>query len=220
MSFRFPTSSQADLEVRASLWTRRVTIGVTLLAILLGALQAWSARFAMNPDGIQYLDNASLYWSGDFRHAMNTQWSPLYPWVIGALFKAVHPGPYQEFPLVHLLNFLLYLASLTSFQFFTNALIGRLPFSKHSVRGVSLLLVSYSAFIYCSLDFTNLAYVTPDLLVSIFAFLTAGYMLRIGTAPAVLLQYLALGLVLGIRLLSKGSISSFRAAMHWNSCSL
>ncbi|HUJ49791.1 MAG TPA: hypothetical protein VLW25_06315 [Bryobacteraceae bacterium] len=32
---------------------RRLTIGFCLVALLLGALQAWTARFDMNPDGKQ-----------------------------------------------------------------------------------------------------------------------------------------------------------------------
>lgn len=179
---------------------RRLTIGFCVLAAVLGAAQAWSARFAMNADGVQYLDNATLYLAGDFRHAINSQWSPLYPWLIGALFAIVRPSPYQEFPLVHLLNFLLYLTSLVSFLFFIASL---------KTRVFGLLAVSYTAFLYCSLDFTNLTYVTPDLLVSIFAFLAAGYLLRIAARPVTLSQYFVLGLVLGVGYLAKAPFFLF-----------
>ena len=82
-------------------WLRRFIIGFSVIAILLGAAQAWSSRFSMNTDGVQYLDNASAYLSGDFHRALNSQWSPLYPWMIGAWFATARPSPYLEFPLVH-----------------------------------------------------------------------------------------------------------------------
>jgi hypothetical protein len=188
------------MSLNLSAGVRRLTVGFCLLAVLLGALQAWSSRFAMNPDGVQYLDNAALYFSGDLRHAVNSQWSPLYPWLIGALFAVIRPSPYQEFPLVHLLNFLLYLASLGGFLFFIASL---------KTRVFGLLAVSYSAFLYCSLDFTNLAYVTPDLLVSTFVFLAAGYLLRTAAGTATLRQYFALGLVLGVGYLAKAPFLLF-----------
>ena len=104
---------------------RRLIIGFCVIAIVLGAAQAWTSRFSMNADGIQYLDNASAYSNGDFQHALNSQWSPLYPWLISAWFAMVRPSPYLEFPAVHWLNFLIYLLSLAGFLFFLNVCSGK-----------------------------------------------------------------------------------------------
>jgi hypothetical protein len=189
-----------DSEIRF----RRLIIGFSVLAILLGAAEAWSSRFSMNTDGVQYLDNASAYSSGDFQHALNSQWSPLYPWLISAWFAAARPSPYLEFPLVHWLNFFIYLLSLAGFLFFLRCVLESVPKEKCApgVR-VSLVLIAYSSFLYCSLDFTNLAYVTPDLLVSTFTFLAAGWLLRIGAGTASASGYVALGAVLGFGYLAK-----------------
>src|SRR5580693_8497172 len=104
------------------MWPRRLTLAFCVLAIVLGAIQAWTTRFDMNPDGIQYLDNADAYRAGDFEHALNSQWSPLYPWIIGAAFNAFRPSLFQQFPLVHLINFLIYLLCVASFLFFAGEL--------------------------------------------------------------------------------------------------
>jgi hypothetical protein len=175
-----------------------------VIAIVLGAVQAWTSRFSMNTDGVQYLDNAFAYSSGDFQHAVNSQWSPLYPWLISAWFATIHPGPYLEFPLVHWLNFVIYLLSLAGFLFFLKCVLETIPAEKCApgVR-VSLVLIAYSSFLYCSLDFTNLAFVTPDLLVSTFAFLAAGWLLRIAAGTASASGYVALGTVLGFGYLAK-----------------
>src|SRR5580704_16330611 len=132
---------------------RRLTISFCAIAILLGAAEAWSSRFSMNTDGVQYLDNASAYSSGDFQHALNSQWSPLYPWLIAAWFAAFRPSPYLEFPLVHWLNFFIYLLSVAAFLFFVNCVLERIPDTQRApaIR-INLLLIAYSSFLYCSLD--------------------------------------------------------------------
>src|SRR6202007_841260 len=104
----------------------------------------------MNPDGIQYLDNASLYARGDFRNALNAQWSPLYPWLIAGAKAIVGPPREHEFALAHGVNFMVFVASIGCFLFFLKSMPSPAP--------VSFLLLSYAAFLYCTLDFTHLRY--------------------------------------------------------------
>jgi len=185
---------------------RRLTLGFCILAISLGGIQAWTTRFDMNPDGIQYLDNADAYRTGDFQHALNSQWSPLYPWLIGAAINAFRSNLYQQFPLVHALNFLIYLLSLASFLFFVSALRKLVPDPQPpdaDPRTTAFLLIAYSSFLYCSLHLTNLAQVTPDLLVSFFSFLTAGLLIQMTLGLAAASRYAALGIVLGLGYLAK-----------------
>jgi hypothetical protein len=155
--------------------SRRLLIAFCLTAILLGGRQAWNARHAMNPDGIQYLDNADAYWNGDVRPAINAQWSPLYPWIIGAAFRVVAVSRREQFAVVHAVNFGVYLLSLAAFLFYVRC-SGANRLSRPAQS--AFLLLSCSAFLYCSLDLTTLSLVTPDLLVNTFAFLTAGFLLR------------------------------------------
>ncbi len=178
---------------------RRLTIGFCLVALLLGAVQAWTTRFDMNPDGIQYLDNAAAYLHGDLHDALNTQWSPLYPWLIDAVSAVIHPTRAQEFPLAHLLNFLLYAMSLAGFLFFARSMRGLVPAESLT----SLLLLSYSAFLYCSLDFTSTRFVTPDLLLNFFAFFAAGLLMRIAAGNQSVRQFAGLGVTLGLGYLAK-----------------
>jgi hypothetical protein len=189
---------------RLRMWLRRLTLAFCFLAILLGALQAWGSRFEMNPDGVQYLDNADAYRSGDFHRAVNSQWSPLYPWIIGAAFNAIRPSLFRQFPMVHLINFLIYLLCLASFLFFAASLQKLVPSLRDDrPRTASFLLIAYSSFLYCSLDLTNLAQVTPDLLVSLFAFLAAGLLIQIAQGCAAIPRYVALGATLGLGYLAK-----------------
>ena len=42
----------------------------------MGLIQAWVSRFAMNPDGISYLDIGDGFWRGNLQMLLNGYWSP------------------------------------------------------------------------------------------------------------------------------------------------
>src|SRR6266851_4941539 len=89
-----------------------------IVALTLGAAQAWVTRFTMNPDGVSYLDIGDAYWRSDWHNAINAYWSPLYSWVLGFFLKVLKPSAYWEYPVAHFVNFLIYVAMLASFEFF------------------------------------------------------------------------------------------------------
>src|SRR3954452_20137182 len=92
-------NTQPPFGLRISCW---------LIALALGAAQAWATRFTMNPDGVSYLDIGDAYWRRDWPNAINAYWSPLYSWILGGFLKVIKPSIYWEYPLVHLVNFLIY----------------------------------------------------------------------------------------------------------------
>src|SRR5438132_10108218 len=93
------------------------------VAIMLGAADAWVTRFTMNPDGISYLDIGDAYWRGDWHNAINAYWSPLYSWILVFFLKVLKPSAYWEYPLAHLVNFLIYVLALACFEFFLASFI-------------------------------------------------------------------------------------------------
>ena len=68
------------------------------VAVTLGLIQAWVTRFAMNPDGISYLDMGDGFWRGEWHMLLNGYWSPLYGFLLGLALKILKPTPYWEFP--------------------------------------------------------------------------------------------------------------------------
>jgi hypothetical protein len=106
-----PAGSRRNLRLlRAFFW---------LATIVTGFLQAWSARFWLSPDGTNYLDIATAYLRGDWKNAVNAYWSPLFSWLLAFSLRVLHPTPYRESTLLHLLNFAALLVSLLSFEFFS-----------------------------------------------------------------------------------------------------
>src|SRR5207245_3213715 len=96
---------------------RRLSRVGWLVVIVLGFVQAWATRYSIEPDGISYLDIADKYLQRDWTGAVNAYWSPLYSWLLGAALYIFRPSSYWEYPVVHLVNFLLYLVAFACFEF-------------------------------------------------------------------------------------------------------
>ncbi len=189
-------------------WLRITCWGV---ALTLGAARAWVTRFTMNPDGISYLDIGDAYWRGDWHSAINVYWSPLYSWILGFFLKVVNPSMYWEYPLAHLVNFLIYIATLAAFEFFLATFIAERR--KHNLelfdRGEiglsesSWCLLGYSLFISSSILLITLHLVTPDMCVAALVYLASALLLKIRQRNATRWTYVALGVVLGLGYLAK-----------------
>ena len=181
-----------------------------VVALALGAAQAWATRFTMNPDGISYLDIGDAYWRGDWHNAINAYWSPLYSWILGFFLKVLKPSAYWEYPLVHLVNFLIYVAALSCFEFFLAPFIRecrrRLALSGGEEIGLSEQsgwLLGYTVFLSTSLLMIGLGPATPDMCVAALVYLATALALKTTDHPA-RGTYAGLGLVLGLAYLSKG----------------
>lgn len=102
---------------------RRLRVIFFLLAIFLGGLDAWSARHAITPDGISYLDMGDAYVRRDWGMAVNGLWSPLYSWLLGLAMLILKPSPYWEVAVAHIVNFVIYLCALCCFDFLLRELL-------------------------------------------------------------------------------------------------
>lgn len=207
-SARTPTIQVHSFAPRKHLVLRLSCAGV---ALLLGGIQAWVTRFAMAPDGISYLDMGDAYWRGDWHNAINAYWSPLYAWVVGFFVNVLKPGPYYEYPLVHLVNFLIYIGALLCFDFFLKNFISagqaitkaRQTHFGSGLSESSWWLLGYAVFTATSLLLVGLYRVCPDLCVAALIYLASGLIVRIRAGNDDSKTYLLLGLVLGLSYLAK-----------------
>lgn len=180
-------------------------------AVVLGALHAYTAavNFSMNEDGISYLDIGDAYFRGDWEAALSTMWSPLYSWILGLMMRVIQPDMRWEFPLVHIVNFAIFLAALAMFGYLWNQLDhyrkARAAESGNAVIFQDWLwhALGYSLFIICSLHLIEIWSVTPDLLMSAFVYWAAGLLVRIRLEHTDAQTYLVLGVVLGLGYLAK-----------------
>jgi hypothetical protein len=157
------------------------------------AVLAWTARHAMNPDGLSYLDMASEALNGGPSRLVNGYWSPGYPALIALAFSLFHPAPAWEFPLIHLLNFLIFAFVLWAFSVFLRYWL-RTAWDPGEPAVAAPF--AYIAFLWFTLRFIGVSVVTPDLAVAGIVFLTAGLACRISLPVPRWTHYVALGAVL------------------------
>src|SRR6266851_1574396 len=186
-------------------WTnaRCVVIFFWLLAAVLGGFHAWASRYSMNPDGIVYLDMADAYLGRDWGTALISYRSPLYPWILGLAMALFKPPPLWEFPVVHLVNYLVYLFALACFHFLLRQIVRRRNERSHRLPQWSLLTIGYSLFIWCSLTLIGLELVTPDVAVAGLVFLLTGILLRIHSGSQCWRLFALLGAVSAVGYLTK-----------------
>ena len=174
-------------------------------SLALGLLHAWVGRYSMNPDGISYLDVGDSFFRRDWANAVNAWWSPLYPWTLGLVVGLAKPSPRWEFPLVHLVNFAVFVAALFAFRFLLDALLafGRgqtseaTPDDGQTLPEWALVLLAYPIFWWIALEVETLYDVSPDLAVMACVCLTAGMLLRLRPGDT-LWKFALFGLILGI----------------------
>ena len=165
----------------------------------------------MNADGIAYLDIGDAYFQGDWHTAINPVWSPMYSWILGLVMLVANPSMRWEFPVVHLVNFGIYLGALACFEFFWRQLrdyqqATALQIAKHTRDTVPewvWLALGYSLFIWSSLNLIEIWAVTPDMLMSAFVYLAAGFIVRIRLGFTSWRTFILLGLILGLGYLAK-----------------
>src|SRR5688572_19568718 len=159
------------------------------VALLLAAVNSASGIMAesMSEDGINYLDQGDAWMRGDWATAVNGTWSPLYPLILGATLRLTRPSVSLEIPIVQLVNFGIFVATLLCFEFFWRrvteryyaAVAGEDPEPARLPR-TAFLFIGYGLFIWTTICLIRLFAVTPDMLLAASVFLAAGLLLRIG----------------------------------------
>jgi len=178
-----------------------------------GALYAavGAAYQVMYPDGIDYLDVADAYMRADWSTAINPVWSPLYSLILGPIVEVVPRSVHWEFPVVHVVNFGIYLAALFAFEFFWKQL------TMYSGAGAGLTIAStparlpdwawqvlgYALFGHSALTLNGVITVTPDMLMAGLVFVAAGILVQLRSGLIASRQFAVLGAVLGLAYLAK-----------------
>lgn len=188
---------------------RLVDLVASGLVLLLGAAHAAAAmrQGSMNEDGIGYLDAGAAWLRGDLANAVNGTWSPLYALLLSpATLDAVPLG--VRFPLVHALDFLIFVGAFVAFRFAWREL-GRAADRHAAARPDTAtlppllrLLVGHALFAVAALTLIEMWTVTPDMLLAGLLLAAAALLLRHRDRPARPVAF-SYGLVLGLGYLAK-----------------
>jgi hypothetical protein len=181
------------------------SVSVWWIVCLLGAgLYAWVDRHAMNPDGMSYLDMALEALRSGPGNLINGYWSPLYPALISGAVSVLRPTSAALFPVVHLVNLLIFVITLFCFTFFVRswAAIQQNDSAGAQVRTPHLIAFPFGLLFWFAEEFTRPSIEHPDLCVTAIVFLVAGLCCRI-SAGGRWRYFLGLGLALGLAYYAK-----------------
>jgi len=198
------TSYQTIFKNKVTLSRVRILFRIT--AIVLGGLHIYAAikSQSMNADGIAYLDIGDAYFRADWTNAINAVWSPLYSWILGFANFVFKPSMQWEFPTVHIINFLIYLGALASFEFmWGNVRADETNDKSHRIPDWLWWTLGYLLFVWTTLSLIQIWSVTPDMLMAALVFLAAGVVSKIRSGEENNRIFLSLGLILGLGYLSK-----------------
>ncbi len=203
----------AAVKPMATRLARRLQILSSAVAVALGLLHAWNGRYEISPDGISYLDMGDAYLRGDWQVAINGYWSPLYSLLLGVALRVIKPSPYWEFPVAHLVNFVVYLCALFCFAFFLNEVMRHQRGEANKVAGQwaglpewAWVVVGYTLFMWSSLELITVRYVTPDMCVAACVYVVSGIIVRMRRVAGGWLTFAVLGAVLGVGYLAKAAM--------------
>jgi hypothetical protein len=151
--------------------------GLELAIVAVGAWLAWKHRHAMNPDGVSYLDAADAWLRGDWLRAVTGVWSPLYSWLLAAVLWIAKPAMWREYPVVHLLNGMIFLGALRAFGYFLLRLIESRPATAGAVPDWVVLVSGYAVFLWGHTVLIPVEVVAPDTLLAALVYLIHGWLL-------------------------------------------
>lgn len=157
---------------------------------------------------MSYLDMASETLKSGPHNLVNGHWSPLYPALISLMFLIFDPSPGLQFPVVHILNFLLFVAVLGCFTFFVRSWLATPEDSSVKERDKLRITIPFcfGIFLWFTMEFVTVSEVSPDLCMAGMVFLAAGYCCRISFHGSDWRSFAMLGAVLGLGYYTKSPL--------------
>lgn len=205
--------SEAKRQLRAISWLPDAPL--IILAIGLGAIQAWNHRFDFaSEDIVSYLDIADDYLHRQWSSVVNGMWSPLYSCSLALAQAIVRWPPSWDASRVKLVNFFTFLVALAGFRFLLYQLLlfrerRATPADASNIARLPAWLVTtggYLVFLWSSLRWIGLFCDTPDMSTAALVYIACGLILQIQTRGESWIRLAILGVVLGLGYLSKAAL--------------
>ena len=176
------------------------------LVIALAVCQAWATRYVIDPDGTAYADIARAWLKGDWIHALNSYWSPLYIWLLTFAFAIFSPSIHWQIPLMHAVDLVGFLSALAAWEWLTS--------EWKSWRGPSAQpmltdLTGYCVVAWAGLRLTGLGWFnSADILVMTLLIAATAILVRVRRGVAANSDFAFLGVVLGVGFLAKTAFAA------------
>ena len=176
-----------------------------------GTIKAWTSRGALTPDLLNYLALARTLLRNGWTSATNGFWSPFYSWLLAIPMYFHLMSPKTELFWVHLINLGIFFVSMLCFHVFLSHTL-RLAAIRGGAGNPSWARIELwwyftacAIFLFAILNWLPSSVATPDLLVTSFILLSAGFLAAILCRDRSWPNYLVLGAALGMGYLSKAA---------------
>jgi hypothetical protein len=187
-----PTSDRTRQKLRV--WCR-----VVLLVLV--ACELWTERYITWSDGTAYIDVARAWLRGDWAHALNAYWSPLYIWLIAGVFGIFSPSAHWELPLLHAMDFVGFIVALCAWEWLTWEWEQWQGPSSHPILTD---IVGYCVILWAGLHLAELGWFNnADIVVLALMIGATAILVRIGRNGSAPEDFVLLGLILGLGFLAK-----------------
>jgi hypothetical protein len=184
---------------------------VLAVLIILGLIDAWAGRQSyVAGDTVSYVDMTREIAGGDIQHAVNGQWSPLYPAVLAIFIRPFQSDSPLEFSMIRGANFLIFVTTLALFHLFLTRFL-RLCYERFGATTESsplfsrsqFSIVAYALLAWGCFGLTIVSRVNPDLCVAAMTFAAATMLLSFKEGHVSRARFVLFGAVLGIGYLFK-----------------
>jgi hypothetical protein len=167
--------------------------------------QLWAGRFAIDADGTAYVDVARAWLRGDWIHALNPYWSPLYIWLVAGALGIFHPSMHWEIPLIHVVGLFEFLAAFAAWEW----LMAEWERWKGPPARPRLVDVTgYCVLLWAGLRLTEFWWFNnADTLVMALLIAVAAILIRVRRGISKRRDFIFLGLALGAGFLAKTAFS-------------
>jgi hypothetical protein len=184
---------------------QRLDWWLSALVLVLAAGDAWASRHQVGPDGISYLDVATVVFAHGIRAGASVAWSPAYTWIVGAALELVRPSGPDELTVVMAVNVLIVAVVLAAFAWWLRELFALLRHRNVRLVGSEPILrvLAYSVLAWAVLSRVTSSVVEPDMLLGAVGFAATALLMRIGRLGGSAPAWLGLGVLLGVGYLVK-----------------
>jgi hypothetical protein len=190
---------------------RLLKVALWFVALATGILQIWLQDYAISDDALSYLDSGDMLWHRDIANAITAHWSPGLPFLLGLALKLLHPVGLWEVAVVKLVDLIIFLFTLTSFDFFLNqwcrfqdnSAVADVREAQLLVPKKALITVGYLLFIWTITRWLPASWTSPDMLEMGVVFVIFRLLLKIRMGTAGFASFAILGVVLGCGYLIK-----------------
>ena len=191
---------------------RRALLVYLLMLIPIAWLAMKYGPYALDGDGMAYMDVADLMRAHQWAGVINAYWNPLYPALLALAQRLAHSTRWNELHAYYVLNFVIFLASVFAVQMFVSALVKlrrhMMPHADpshgagHLLGDHALRLLGVALVVIASQRELSMAAVRPDALLQALM-LAAFAMLLESLATGSLVYAPLMGFFLGLAYLAK-----------------